>query len=111
MLAGLTLLKEVAPGVTRVAVIFNPDTAPQARLLNPAVATGAASLGMTATFAPVHDDAGVESAIAEVAREPGGGVITLPDSFNALHRDAILAAAARHHLPLLGVDECPPVFT
>jgi putative ABC transport system substrate-binding protein len=99
------LIKEVAPGVTRVAVIFNPDTAPQARLLNPAVATAAASLGMTATFAPVHDDAGVESTIAAVAREPGGGVITLPDSFNALHRDAILAAAARHHLPLLGVDE------
>ena len=99
------LLKEVAPGVTRVAVIFNPDTAPQARLLNPAVATAAASLGMTATFAPVHDDAGVEAAIAAVAREPGGGVITLPDSFNALHRDAILAAATRHRLPLLGVDE------
>ena len=77
----------------------------QARLLNPAIATAAASLGMTATFAPVHDDAGVESAIAAMAREPGGGVITLPDSFNALHRDAILAAAARHHLPLLGVDE------
>ena len=99
------LLKEVAPNVTRVAVIFNPDTAPQARLLNPAIATAAPSLGMTATFAPVHDDAGVESAIAAVAREAGGGVIALPDSFNALHRDAILAAAARHHLPLFGVDE------
>ena len=99
------LIKEVAPGVIRVAVIFNPDTAPQARLLNPAIATAAPSLGMTATFAPVHDDAGVESAIAAVAREAGGGVIALPDSFNALHRDAILAAAARHHLPLFGVDE------
>ncbi|MBV8133998.1 MAG: ABC transporter substrate-binding protein [Alphaproteobacteria bacterium] len=99
------LLKEVAPGVTRVTVIFNPDTAPHARLLNPAIATAAPSLGMTATFAPVHDDAGVESAMAAVAREPGGGMIALPDSFNALHRDAIVAAAARHHLPLLGVDE------
>jgi len=99
------MIKEIAPGVTRVAVIFNPDTAPQARLLNPAIATAASSQGMTATFAPVHDDAGVESAIAAVAREAGGGVIALPDSFNALHRDAILAAAARHHLPLFGVDE------
>ena len=43
--------------------------------------------------------------MAAVAREPGGGMIALPDSFNALHRDAIVAAAARHHLPLLGVDE------
>jgi putative tryptophan/tyrosine transport system substrate-binding protein len=99
------LLKEVAPGVTRVVVIFNPDTAPHARLLNPAIATAAASLGTTATFAPVHDDAGAESAIAAVARKPGGGVIALPDSFNALHRDAIVAAATRHRMPLLGVDE------
>jgi putative tryptophan/tyrosine transport system substrate-binding protein len=99
------LLKEVAPGVTPVAVIFNPDTAPQSRLLNPAIATAAASPGMTATFAPVHDDAGVDSAIAAMAREPGRGVITLPDSINALHRDAIIAAATRHRLPLLGMDE------
>jgi putative ABC transport system substrate-binding protein len=40
-----------------------------------------------------------------VAREAGGGVIAFPDSFNASHRDAILAAATRHHLPLFGVDE------
>jgi len=99
------LLKEVAPGVTRVTVIFNPATAPHARLLNPAIATATPSLGMTATFAPVNDDAGVEAAIAAVAREAGGGVIAFPDSFNAFHRDAIIAAAARHHVPLFGVDE------
>jgi putative ABC transport system substrate-binding protein len=56
---------------------------------------------MTATFSPVHDDTGVESAIAGVYVEPDGGVIALPN----LHRDAIVAAAARNHLPLFGVDE------
>jgi putative tryptophan/tyrosine transport system substrate-binding protein len=81
------LFKEVAPGVTRVAVIYNPDTAPYARLLNPAIGTAALSLGMTATLAPVHDDAGVESAIAAVAREPGGGL--MPCRMFSIHRIAM----------------------
>jgi hypothetical protein len=57
---------------------------------------------MTATLAPVHDDAGIEEAIAAQAREPGGGLIISPDPFNGAHRDAINAAAARHRLPLIG---------
>ena len=54
----LQLLKEIAPRVTRVAVIFNPDTAPFAPPLNRAIETAAPSFGMTVTLAPVHDDAG-----------------------------------------------------
>src|SRR6266446_6801109 len=96
----LQLLKEVAPGVTRVAVIFNPDTA--APLFESAIEAVAPSVGMTATLAPVHDDPGIEEAIATHAREPGGGLICLPDSFNTTHQDVIIAAAARHSLPLLG---------
>ena len=98
----LQLLKEIAPGVTRVAVIFNPDTAPYAPLFNRAIEAAAPSFGMTVTLAPVHDDAAIEEAIAAQAREPGGGLITLPDSFNATHRDVIIAAAAHHSLPLIG---------
>ena len=56
---------------------------------------------MTVTLAPVHDDAGIEEAIAAQAREPDGGLIVLPSAFNATHRDAIIAAAARHRLPLM----------
>jgi putative ABC transport system substrate-binding protein len=55
----LQLLKEVAPRVTRVAVIFNPDTAPHAPLLNRAIEAAAPSVGMTVTLAPVHDDSGI----------------------------------------------------
>jgi putative tryptophan/tyrosine transport system substrate-binding protein len=54
---------------------------------------------MTVTLAPVHDDAEIEEAIA---REPGGGLINLPESFSDTHRDVIIAAAARHSLPLIG---------
>jgi putative tryptophan/tyrosine transport system substrate-binding protein len=97
----LQLLKEVAPDVTRVAVIFNPDTAPFAALYNHAIEGAAASLGMTVALVPVHDDAGIEEAIAAHAREPGGGLIAFPDAFNFTHRDAINAAVVRHRLPVI----------
>jgi len=103
----LQLLKEIAPRVTRVAVIFNPDTAPFAPLLNRAIETAAPSFGMTVTLAPVHDDAGIEESIAALAREPGGGLFCLPESFNTTHRDVIIATAARHSLPLVGTSEFP----
>jgi putative tryptophan/tyrosine transport system substrate-binding protein len=103
----LQLLKDVAPGVTRVRVIFNPDTAFYAPLLNRAIETAAPSLGMTVTIAPVHDHAAIEEAIATQAREPGGGLISVPDSFNSTHRDVIIAAASRHRLPLIATPDFP----
>jgi putative ABC transport system substrate-binding protein len=102
------LLKEVAPSVTRAAVIFNPDTAPYAALLNRGIEAAAPSLGITATFAQVHDDYEIEDAIAAQAREPGGGLIALPDSFTTSHRDVIIPAALRHGLPLIGATDVFP---
>ena len=52
--------------------------------------------------APVHDDAGIEEAMVVQAREPGGGLINLPDSFNVRYRDVIVAAATRYSLPSIG---------
>jgi putative ABC transport system substrate-binding protein len=103
----LELLKEVAPSVTRAAVIFNPDTATYAPLFNREIEAAARTVGATVTLAPVHDDAGIEEAIAAFAREPGGGLISLPDSFNSAHRDVLIATAARHSLPLIGTREFP----
>ncbi len=96
----LQLLKDVTPSVTRVAVIFNPGN-PALDLYNRAIETAAPSLGMTVTRAPVHDDAGIEEAIAAQAREPNGALILLPSAFNATHGGAVIAAAARHRLPLV----------
>jgi putative ABC transport system substrate-binding protein len=103
----LQLLKEAAPKVARVAVIFNPNTVPSAPLLNGAIEAAAPSFGIAVTLAPVHDDAGIEEAIAAQAREPGGGLIALPDSFNITHRDEIIAAATRQRLPVVGTIEFP----
>jgi putative tryptophan/tyrosine transport system substrate-binding protein len=101
----LELLKEVAPSVTRVAVIFNPATATYAPLFNREIEAAAPSLGMTVTLAPVHDDAGIEEAASAQGREPGGSLISLPDSFTFTHRDVIIAAAARYRLPLIGTRD------
>lgn len=103
----LQFLKEVAPRVTRVAVIFNPDTALFAPLFNREIELAAPSFGMTVTLATVHDDAGIEEAIAALAREAGGGLVSLPDGFNNAHRDVIIAAASRHGLPLIGTLQYP----
>ena len=67
----------------------------------------ARSLGITVTPAPVHDDAAIEEATAAQAREPAGGLISLPDSFTEAHRDVIIAAATRHRLPLIGASPFP----
>jgi putative ABC transport system substrate-binding protein len=99
----LQLLKEAAPSVTRAAVVFNPDTS-VARLFNHAIEAAAPSVGVTVTFARVHDDAAIEEAIAAEAREPGGSLIALPDSFVVTHRDVIIAGAIRYRLPLIGMD-------
>jgi putative tryptophan/tyrosine transport system substrate-binding protein len=98
----LQLLNEIAPRVTRVAVIFNPDTAPFAPLFNRAIEAAAPSVGVAVKLAPVHDDAAIEEAVATRAREPGGGLICLPESFSITHRNVIIAAAIHHDLPLIG---------
>jgi putative tryptophan/tyrosine transport system substrate-binding protein len=103
----LQLLKDIAPRVTRVSVIFNPDTALFAPLFNREIEAAAPSLGITVMLAPVHDDSRIEEVIAAQASEPGGGVVALPDSFNVTHRDVIIAAAARHSLPLIGTLQWP----
>ena len=98
----LQLLKDVAPSATRVAVIFNPGTGnPALDLYNRAIEAAAPSLKMTVTLAPVHDDAGIEEAIAAQAREPNGALILLPSAFNATHGGAVIAAAMRYRLPLI----------
>jgi putative ABC transport system substrate-binding protein len=104
----LGFFKEIDPGLRRVTVIFNPDTAPFAKLFNRSIEAAAQSLGVAVTLAPVHDDAAIEIAVAAQAREPGGGVLILPESFSFTHRKTIIAAAARYRLPAVGMNDLFP---
>jgi putative ABC transport system substrate-binding protein len=95
----LELLKEIAPRVGRVAILFNPATAPYAEYwLNPFKAA-AASFAVEANTALVHDTLELESVIAAQAHAPNGGLIVMPDTFTTAHRAEIIALAARHRLP------------
>jgi len=97
----LQTLKEVAPALTRAAVVFNPHTAPYAEaFLRPIEAAGR-TFGVEATAAPAADAAAIEAAITAFARAPHGGLIVLPDVSTVNHRDLIIALAARHRLPAI----------
>ena len=95
----LELLKEIAPRVERVAILFNPATAPYAEYwLNPFKAA-AAPLAVAASAAHVHDTSELESVVAAHAHAPNGGLIVMPDTFTSTHRAEITALAALHRLP------------
>jgi putative tryptophan/tyrosine transport system substrate-binding protein len=95
----LELLKEIAPRVARVALLFNPTTAPYAEYYLKPFNTAAASFAVEAIAAPVHDTSELTSAIATLAREPNGGVIVMPDAFTDTHRAEIISLAGRNRLP------------
>jgi putative ABC transport system substrate-binding protein len=95
----LELLKEIAPSVARVALLFNPATAPYAEYYLGPFKAAAASLALEMIAAPVRDTSELESAIAAQARAPNGGLVVMTDSFLVAHRAEITSLAARYHLP------------
>jgi putative tryptophan/tyrosine transport system substrate-binding protein len=102
------LLRELAPGIKRVAMMFNPDTAPIVNsMLMPVFETTAKSLNIAPIAAPVHSDAEIETLIISLGREPGGALFGGPDSFITNHRATIISLAARNHLPTVFEN---PVF-
>ena len=96
----LELLREAAPKVTRVALMFNPDTAPGGgNYLRPSFEAAARTLGVRAIISPVRNDAEIEAAIAALGSESGGGLVVMTDSFMRVHRGPIIAYTARHKVP------------
>ena len=97
----LEILKETAPQVTHVAVVFNPDTATYSGLFLPTMQAAAKSLAVTLTICPIRDTAGIERALAAVAAQPDGGLMLLPDAFTWTLRRQIVALAAHYRLPAI----------
>jgi putative tryptophan/tyrosine transport system substrate-binding protein len=93
----LELLKEIAPRVARVTVMFNPPTATYVEsYLNP-FKVAAASLGVEAIVAPVHDIPEIEFLVSK--SEPNSGLVVIPDSFTIAHRAEITLLANRYRVP------------
>jgi putative tryptophan/tyrosine transport system substrate-binding protein len=93
----LELVKGIAPNITRVAYLFNPNTAPL--LYASAVETAAPLLPIKPFAAELRNADEMEGVIEQFAREPNGALLVLPDLFTATNRQSIIALAARHRLP------------
>ena len=97
----LEMIKEIAPGVRHIALMFNPDTTPFYPAFLHELEAANKSLPVELSASPVHDEAEVEAAITALAREPGGGPIAAPDAFINNHRRAIMTLTERHRLPAI----------
>jgi putative ABC transport system substrate-binding protein len=97
----LELLREIAPRVARVALYYNPKTAPYANIYLQSFKAAAASFGVEPIDAPIRDMTELEAVIAAIAREPNGGLIAMPDSFNMAHRSDVTSLAARYRVPTI----------
>jgi putative ABC transport system substrate-binding protein len=94
----LELLKQIAPSVNRVAVIYDPGASSADGYLS-AIEAGAPSFGVRLSRSAVRNAADIERTVSEFAAESNGGLIVQPGSVVAIHRKLIVALAARHHLP------------
>ena len=94
----LELLKQIAPQVTRVAIIYDRAN-PESEKFLPAIDAAARSFGMQVSVSAVRDDAEIKHAIEEFTREPKGGLIPVPSPLIAVYRDLIISLAMQHRLP------------
>jgi putative ABC transport system substrate-binding protein len=94
----LELLSEIAPGLKRAAIMFNPDF-PGPPVYMPSLETAARSLKVVPIITHVHSVVEMETAIRDIGSEPGGGLVAMPDAFMFVHRTPIILAAARNNVP------------
>jgi putative ABC transport system substrate-binding protein len=98
----LELLKEVAPGVARVSIMFNSDRVPQNfSFFFPQLESVAASMAVEPIATPVRSPADIESVLADIGRDEAQGLVIIPDNFMSIHRALIIEQAARLRLPAI----------
>ena len=95
----LELLKQIAPRVSRVVLLFNPATAPYAGIYLGPFRAAAAALAREAIATPVSDTSELESAVAALASSPSGGLMVIPGPFMSNRSAQIIALTARHRVP------------
>jgi len=95
------LMHEVGPDVSRVGVLYNPDTAPYAKYYVEAFRTAASALSIAPVEAPVHSAAEIEAFMTKLGGETGFGLVVIPDTFNVVNRQTVIALAERYRLPAI----------
>jgi putative tryptophan/tyrosine transport system substrate-binding protein len=97
----LELLKGIAPHLVRVALMFNPATDPYGPGFLRSLETVAPSFGVKPTGALIHDQAEIEGTMSGLGSGADSGLIVLPGAFTDVHREQIIALAARHRVPAI----------
>jgi putative tryptophan/tyrosine transport system substrate-binding protein len=97
----LELLKEVAPGISRVAVMFNPETYPYYNVFLRSFEASARRLSVEVTGTPIRAVTEVEDIVAKIARQPGSGLLLPPDPFTTVSRGPIIKSTEYHRIPAI----------
>jgi putative ABC transport system substrate-binding protein len=95
----VTLLKEIAPGTKRMALLSNPETGPSLQLFLPSIQAAASSLAIETSVTRVRAREDIEGVIASQASNPGGGLVVTPAAFHTVQRDLIIDLTARYRVP------------
>jgi putative ABC transport system substrate-binding protein len=95
----LSLLKEIAPRVEHVGLLFNPEMGNSASAFVQPIEAAAPALGIKSIVRPLKESAEINRMISALSQVPNSGLIFLPDAFTAVHREMIVALVARHHVP------------
>jgi putative tryptophan/tyrosine transport system substrate-binding protein len=101
----LAMLKGIAPALSRTALVINPKTAVYYEYFLRAAQASASSLTIELVFTPIENAAAdIERTVEAFAQAPNGGLLLPPDTNTIIHRDFIIALAARHRLPAVYSD-------
>jgi putative ABC transport system substrate-binding protein len=95
----LETLREIVPNLTRVGLVYNPQTHTGQHF--PSIERASRSLAVKIVRLPFYDAGGIERALNDYAIESNGGLLVLPDNSTNLHRDLIVRLATRHRLPAI----------
>ncbi len=94
-------LQQVVPRLKRAAFLFNPGTAPASPRFLKSFETASRSLGLMPIAAPVRSPADIDAAISALGKEPDAGLAVMSDQFLTLHREGIVALAAKNRVPTI----------
>ena len=98
----LEMLKEMAPPLARVAIMYNPNSVPDdGKFFSRPFIASATKFKVRPITAEVHDPSEIENAIMKLGRESGSGLVLVPDNFMSVHRDLIISLTAQFRIPAI----------
>jgi putative ABC transport system substrate-binding protein len=96
------MLKEMAPPLARVAIMYNPNSVPDdGKFFSRPFIASATKFKVRPITAEVHDPSEIENAIMKLGRESGSGLVLVPDNFMSVHRDLIISLTAQFRIPAI----------